>query len=316
MMTQRLVLILCLCWLTACLPTQHSQQLIATDTPVPRCGQWSVIGDGFTCLSVMAGQLLVQSRNTQLTLRTDHNTISLSGTVALLNENSQLRVVLLEGDAVVSTQGRNRVLTAGREVTLYTDDTSRLSVARSIVTLPPDLPIADLPRSLTLPDISSTSAPMMTLTPTLTPVNQCRPPSDWTASYSVLAGDTLAQIARRHDLTTEQLADGNCLDSVERILIGQTLSVPELTDTPPLTPTAFTQVVTGFRADAYRILGGMCTLLRWDATTMQAIYLDERPVSADSSREVCPSETTTYSLRVIYDDNAEHTSEIIITVQE
>jgi LysM repeat protein len=53
----------------------------------------------------------------------------------------------------------------------------------------------------------------------------CVPRSDWEI-YTVDIGDTFFSIARRYDLTVDQLAAANCIANPERILAGQPLRVP------------------------------------------------------------------------------------------
>ncbi len=53
-----------------------------------------------------------------------------------------------------------------------------------------------------------------------------------------------------------------------------------------------------FTADSYRIAPGQCTVLRWRATGVRAVYLNNQGVAGEDSRQVCPSTTTDYILRV------------------
>ena len=54
---------------------------------------------------------------------------------------------------------------------------------------------------------------------------QCIVPSGWVA-YTVQAGETLAVIAQRYNLTAEQMAASNCLPNPDLIYEAQVLAVP------------------------------------------------------------------------------------------
>jgi hypothetical protein len=61
----------------------------------------------------------------------------------------------------------------------------------------------------------------------------CVPYTAWPV-YTVVAGDTLGQIAQRTGTTIQQLTTANCLASAELIYVGQKLYVPRLpASTPP-----------------------------------------------------------------------------------
>jgi hypothetical protein len=55
-----------------------------------------------------------------------------------------------------------------------------------------------------------------------------------------------------------------------------------------------------FFADRYELTAGECTFLRWASVYVDAVYLDDSPVELMHSKEVCPSTTTTYTLRGEY----------------
>lgn len=79
-----------------------------------------------------------------------------------------------------------------------------------------------------------TSAPVATAT-AIVVVDPCTPRTDWPL-YSVVAGDTLARIARRVNSTASALADANCLDNPNLLRVGQALRVPQLPPPPTETP--------------------------------------------------------------------------------
>lgn len=68
------------------------------------------------------------------------------------------------------------------------------------------------------------------------------------------------------------------------------------TATPSLTPFPPPQV--SFTVDQATINQGQCTTLRWTVEHVTAVYLDGAGVVGNDTREVCPSDTTTYLLHV------------------
>ena len=75
---------------------------------------------------------------------------------------------------------------------------------------------------------------------------------------------------------------------------------PTYTPTPTKRPTEtpWPPAQVDFRADQTSIEQGSCTTLRWDVEYATAIYLDGDGVAGHDSRQVCPKETRTYTLRV------------------
>lgn len=85
---------------------------------------------------------------------------------------------------------------------------------------------------------------------------------------------------------------------------------PEFTPevTPALTPTPTATRVPGsdvFWADDYVLAPGDCTLLHWNVVNVTAVYLDGGPVTGVESRRVCPTQSTTYTLRVVTGTSAQ-----------
>ncbi|MEE8392433.1 MAG: hypothetical protein V3S14_16765, partial [Anaerolineae bacterium] len=62
---------------------------------------------------------------------------------------------------------------------------------------------------------------------------------------------------------------------------------------PPPTPEAW------FRLDDNPITAGLCTNVRWDTSNAQAIYLNDESVGANGSREICPTASQEYTLRLV-----------------
>jgi uncharacterized protein YgiM (DUF1202 family) len=86
---------------------------------------------------------------------------------------------------------------------------------------------------------------------------------------------------------------------------------------PPATATsapATATTVPVFRADRTSLNAGECTTMRWDVDDVIGVYFNAEGVGGHDSREVCPGETTTYSLRVVR-SSGEQTYTLTITVQ-
>lgn len=75
--------------------------------------------------------------------------------------------------------------------------------------------------------------------------------------------------------------------------------VPTDTPEPEQEPTSVPTPEAWFRLDENPIDAGSCTMLRWDTSNAQEIYLDGDEVSIIGSREVCPTAPTDYELRVV-----------------
>lgn len=93
-------------------------------------------------------------------------------------------------------------------------------------------------------------------------------------------------------------------------------SIP--TATPTAAPTATSTLVAQitFWADRETIERGECATLYWYVGWVKAVYLDEEGVTGNETREVCPSYTRTYTLRVVKMDDTVEIRQITITVTE
>lgn len=143
-----------------------------------------------------------------------------------------------------------------------------------------------------------TSAPRPTLTATLTPAStpttvadddgdpvSCTPRADWTITYTVIAGDTLGNIAQRADSTVQALATGNCLADPNTLSVGQRLRVPRVVSAR-LPPTIQAQPVqrgsiaisSFISADAgmYYLLRDDHVTVRWEEAPTNAAKVDFR----------------------------------------
>lgn len=94
------------------------------------------------------------------------------------------------------------------------------------------------------------------------------------------------------------------------------------TDTPAPTATATlppNSAVINFSANPLSLDQGKCTTFSWFVSNVKAVYFDGEGVPGDNngqpvSRQECPTETTTYTLRVIKQNNDEVNNRITITL--
>jgi LysM repeat protein len=100
------------------------------------------------------------------------------------------------------------------------------TLATSIPTVTPQPPFVTQALATQMP----TSAPSLQNTGSSqqNEAASCTPINDGWQTYTVVAGDTLSQIAQQVALTTERLAQANCLQNVNSLTVGQTLLVPVL----------------------------------------------------------------------------------------
>ncbi len=90
-------------------------------------------------------------------------------------------------------------------------------------------------------------------------------------------------------------------------------SAPPTPTPKPTSPPANAPVV-DFRADATTIPAGGCTWLRWDVENVREVYLDGEGVVGHGSRQVCPTATTTYRLKIIRLDGGVEIYEVTVKV--
>lgn len=94
-----------------------------------------------------------------------------------------------------------------------------------------------------------------------------------------------------------------------------TIGVPTPTSTP--TPTAAAAAEIKFSVDDDEIDAGECTTLRWTVRNVQAYFVNGQGRAGDTgSQEVCPDETTTYTLRVVKVDGSEESRSVTVEVRE
>jgi len=69
-----------------------------------------------------------------------------------------------------------------------------------------------------------------------------------------------------------------------------------LTPTPTPTRPDWASV---FWADKYTLEPGECTNLHWSVENVVSVYLNDAPVTGKETRQICPTQTTSYTLRVV-----------------
>ncbi|MBN1679034.1 MAG: SH3 domain-containing protein [Anaerolineae bacterium] len=103
---------------------------------------------------------------------------------------------------------------------------------------------------------------------------------------------------------TVQLTDGSSTRRTVTINVGE-----QLQDT-----TTTGEAYIAFWADDTSLNSGECTTLYWSTENIDTVEFQDAPVNGDGQRQVCPSGTTTYSLRVRRRDGVIDTRYITINV--
>jgi hypothetical protein len=89
---------------------------------------------------------------------------------------------------------------------------------------------------------------------------------------------------------------------VANVVTIETFPMLEATPTPQptstVTPTAWPAAQVNFYADTLTITRGGCTILHWEAAYATGVYLNSEFVAQIGSRQVCPQDTTVYTLNV------------------
>ncbi|HEY3290152.1 MAG TPA: NBR1-Ig-like domain-containing protein [Anaerolineae bacterium] len=102
---------------------------------------------------------------------------------------------------------------------------------------------------------------------------------------------------------------GNPLTVVIRLPAPTATPVP----TPP-PPTATPVPTITFNADNLMLTRGGCTALRWTTNNVSAVFLNDISVASPALKDICPAETTTYTLRVNLNDGTSAASSVVISV--
>ncbi len=87
---------------------------------------------------------------------------------------------------------------------------------------------------------------------------------------------------------------------------------PTATPTPTVTPIPAVSI--SFYANNGTINEGDCVIIGWDVEGIREVYYQDRGVTGHSTREECPTVTTTYHLRVVKLDGGTDDRYITITV--
>ncbi|MBL8133017.1 MAG: LysM peptidoglycan-binding domain-containing protein [Anaerolineae bacterium] len=294
---------------------------------------------GTTCDDAPSGVLIQSPSGRQVTMNINGADITLASTVYMTaQENASMKLSTVDGVAVVSALGETRIVPAGGEIGVRLGGVDGLQVdgppsaLRGFTQVQlPFVPLGLLEDPLNLPDALPIGGqmPAGTLTPTV-PVSTlpagCAPRADWTFRYVIQSGETLSNIASRGGISLNELAAGNCIVNPSLIYAGQVLNVPvpiptpiprpTATYTPAVTPTQNTTIIgPNLRADTNPIYYGTCTFVRWDVSNIQAVYFEGSPAVGSDARQVCPEQTTTYTLSVVRLDGVTQYFTITIYVE-
>jgi LysM repeat protein len=276
-----------------------------------------------TCADAPPDALLLQSPDgVEVTVTINGATITLGSTLYITAvANGEMRVATLEGTGVVAAQNVVRVVQAGAQVRLPLGGSNGLTVTGAPSALEAfdttDIvraPLTLLPRAITLPAPAAglPAAPGRTpagstLQPTSTTgasSTACTPRTDWSDTYNVQAGDTLSRIARRYNISLSDLQTGNCITNPNLITVGQALRVPPLpaASAPQQgQPSASVQ----FTADETLVNAGQCTTVRWSVMGASGVYFEDVETTPQNSQEVCPTQTTRYTLLIVSTDGTQ-----------
>jgi hypothetical protein len=145
----------------------------------------------------------------------------------------------------------------------------------------------------------------LTLRMTATPVEALTPiPTEETAAAATATVvQTATATATGNPTGTETRAPTEtAVHSPTGTATSTTTSAPSPTNTatsmPTITPTSIPPVEASLWVDQESITAGECTLLHWGVEHATSIQLDGQAVAAQGTRQVCPTSTTTYHLRV------------------
>ena len=109
------------------------------------------------------------------------------------------------------------------------------------------------------------------------------------------------------------LDDGSDDYSGNGVIYIDDLASAEGTLPPTAGPTSSPSIL--FRADRTALNAGGCAILSWSVDNVNAVYLDGAPVTGQDSRQVCPTATTIFTLRVIFRDGSETSVPVTISIQ-
>lgn len=331
--------------LPASLPGQNVTFLLfgdaRVDNPTPDMTAVTIsTGIGQTeCEEAPQSAVMIQSpEGSQVAMNINGTDVTLGSTAYITTnpETQRMTFAVLEGTGVVSAFGETRVVLPGFKtgVQLGGGPDGLQASGPPNEPAPYDFaniqhaPVQLLDRQVPIPPaggeggVVPTATSTVVSTPPPTQAAACTPRADWQFRYVIQRGDNLSIIAQRLNMRTADLQAGNCIANPNQLIAGQTLRTPR--EVPPPPPTAVptsaataTQAgMTGpnLRADQNSVYYGQCTTIRWDVDNIQAVYFEGQPVIGHDSRQVCPSDTTTYTLMVVLTDGSQRTFPITITV--
>lgn len=148
------------------------------------------------------------------------------------------------------------------------DETNNSGSATVVCTGAPEIG----PGPTLVPSLTFTPTPRGTLTPSPVPTHTGTP--NLTVTHTPPATATGTRVPTRTPTNT-----------------------PTSTLKPTRTPTPPPPSV-NFRADDTELARGECTMLRWDAENVTAVYLDGQGVAGHGTSRVCPTQTATFALHV------------------
>ncbi len=292
------------------------------------------------CADAPESAVLIQSpTGQQVSMRINGADLTLGSTAYLTaEENKQMSVAIVEGTGIISANNTTRVIVPGMQVHIPLGGGPDGLQANGTPSEPEPFnldaikrsPLKLLPRPITENEIgvanqvvvTPTDTPAGAVVVTATPTTQaaCTPRTDWGYRYVVQAGDNLSIIALKLNVRTADLQAGNCIDNPNRLIAGQSIMVPHPVPTntprpPTATPTSAGPIGPNLRADNNPIGYRECTMIRWDVDNIDSVYFEGQPVIGHDSRQVCPSEMTTYTLLVILLDGSQKSYTITINVQ-
>ncbi len=282
---------------------------------------------GTTCDSAPSGMLIQSPNGQQVTININGADVTLGSTALFVAEPmGSMKMAVVEGLGVVESFGETRIVPAGGEIGVrlgggddgleitgppsglrpYTIgvDTAPINMLERQIELAPALDVTPGGTAMTVGTLTET--PLGAVVATATPPGTCTPRADWTARYTIQSGDTMSGIAGRARLTLDELAAGNCIADVRRIVVGQVLNVPFrlVTNTPTRPPATATftpipgMIGPNLRADSLSVPYAGCTTIRWDVDNIREVYFEGMGVVGHGSQEVCPYQTQTFMLSV------------------
>jgi hypothetical protein len=261
------------------------------------------------CIAVNAGTLIQTALNQQSQVFIGDIELTIQGTIYINPSNNHFTVSVLEGTTLIGTP--NIITTVGetRQVTI-TDNRVISKISAYDVDVITALPLNQLQRSINIVAPTPTIEAIATLKP------DCPHPENWTGEYQVKSGDTLTTIAQAVDESLIDLQTANCIDNPNNLRVGQILDVPHGAILATQPAETFTPSAVFFRADSESINSNDCTVLRWDIQNVHEVKLDEKIVSGQTSQEVCPTTSITYTLIINYFDDTQSQHHVTITVNE